>query len=108
MPSPPKQQATVEVQKREQELAQQKIQAQITVTQAQAQADAQIAAAKASAQATQLAGEAEAAAIKAKGDALRDNPSLIELTKAEKWDGKLPASMIPGTAMPFLEVGRPQ
>ncbi len=96
--------AEVEVQKREQELAQQKVQAEITVTQAQAQADARLAEAKAQAEAVRLAGEAEADAIRAKGAALRDNPLLVGLIQAERWDGRLPTTMPPGGTVPFLNL----
>ncbi|QNH71655.1 membrane protease family protein [Rhizobium phage V1VFA-S] len=78
--------------------------AAITVTQAQAQADSQLAVARAKAEAVRLNGEAEAAAIKAKSDALAQSPNLVELTKAERWDGKLPTSFIPGSATPFLNI----
>ncbi|MHB1087055.1 MAG: prohibitin family protein, partial [Minisyncoccota bacterium] len=94
--------AEVEVQKRTQELAQQKVQAEITVTQAQATADAVLAAAKAQADATRLAGEAEADAIRAKGSALLDNPALVSLITAERWDGSLPSTMPPDATVPFL------
>lgn len=97
--------AEVEVQKRTQELDQQRVQAQITVTMAQAEADARLAAAEADAQATRLAGEAEADAIRARGSALRDNPALVSLVTAEAWNGVLPQSMIPGSAVPFIDVG---
>lgn len=96
--------AEVEVQKRQQELAQQKVQAEITVTQAQAEADARVANATATAEATRLAGEAEADAIRAKGEALRQNPELIRLTQAERWNGVLPTTMIPGDTIPFIDV----
>lgn len=96
--------AEVEVQKREQELAQQRVQAEITVTQAQAEADAQVARATAQAQATILAGEAEAEAIRAKGEALRENPQLVDLITAEQWNGSLPNTFVPGSAVPFLNV----
>lgn len=110
-----KQQATVEVQTKEQELAKQKVDAQITVTQAQAKADSDLAVATNQAKAVQIQGEAQAAAIKAKGDAeagvikakadaLANNPLLIELTKAESWDGKLPVTMLPNGALPFIDV----
>nr|WP_295891518.1 prohibitin family protein [uncultured Devosia sp.] len=105
--------AEVEVQKRQQELAQQKVQAEITVTQAKAAADAQVAEAEARAKAVTLAGEAqanitrlagiaEADAIKAKGDALRANPELVSLITAENWNGELPTTMVPGGAVPFI------
>jgi regulator of protease activity HflC (stomatin/prohibitin superfamily) len=96
--------AEVEVQKLQQNAEREKVQAQITVTQAQARADAVRAEAEANAAATRLAGEAEADAIRAKGAALRDNPSLINLTAAEKWNGQLPSTMVPGSAVPFIGV----
>lgn len=96
--------AEVEVQKRTQELEQQRVQAQITVTQAQAAADARLAEARAQAEATRLAGEAEADAIRARGEALRDNPTLIALVTAENWDGVLPTTMVPGGTIPFLDL----
>ena len=97
--------AEVEVQRRSQELEQQRIQAQIVVTQAQGDADAMVAAATAQAEATRLAGDAEASAIRARGEALRDNPDLIALVTAENWDGVLPSTMLPGGAVPFISVG---
>jgi len=96
--------AEVEVQKIQQNAAREKVQAEITVTQAKARADAVRAEAEADATATRLAGEAEADAIRAKGAALRDNPELINLTAAEKWNGQLPTTMVPGSAVPFLGV----
>lgn len=97
--------AEVEVERRGQELEQERIQAQIVVTQAQGDADARVAQATAQAEATRLAGDAEASAIRAKGEALRDNPELIALTTAENWDGVLPTTMLPGGAVPFLDIG---
>jgi regulator of protease activity HflC (stomatin/prohibitin superfamily) len=96
--------AEVEVQKRTQELEQQRVQAQITVTQAQAEADSRLAQAEASAKATRLAGEAEADAIRARGAALRDNPALVARVTAEAWNGVLPSTMVPGSAVPFISV----
>lgn len=96
--------AEVEVQKIRQNAEREKVQAQITVTQANARADAVIAEAKANADAVRLAGNAEADAIKAKSAALQTNPSLIALTAAEKWNGQLPTTMIPGAAVPFIGV----
>jgi regulator of protease activity HflC (stomatin/prohibitin superfamily) len=96
--------AEVEVQKVKQNAEREKVQAEIAVIQAQAQADSQLAQAKAAAEATRLRGDAEAAAIRAKADALRDNAGLIALTQAERWDGKLPTTMIPGSTVPFMDV----
>lgn len=98
--------AEVEVQKVKQNAEREKVQAEIAVIQAQAQADSQLAQAKAAAEATRLRGDAEAAAIRAKADALRDNAGLIALTQAEKWDGKLPTTMIPGSTVPFMDMSQ--
>jgi regulator of protease activity HflC (stomatin/prohibitin superfamily) len=100
--------AEVEVQKVRQNAEREKVTAEITVIQAQANADAQLAQATASAEAIRIQGEAEADAIRAKAEALRGNEGLIQLTQAERWDGKLPTSMIPGSAVPFIDVGPQQ
>src|SRR5258706_4817069 len=60
--------------------------------------------AKATAFSKQAIGEAEAAAIKARGDALKANPELPSLVAAEKWNGVLPTQMVPGNAVPFLQL----
>lgn len=106
--------AEVEVAKLKQREASEEVAARITVIQAKAQADSTLAMQKATAEgvlvnahakaeATQLQGEAEAAAIKAKGDALSKNPSLVALTKAERWDGVLPKTMLPNASVPFID-----
>lgn len=95
--------AEVEVKTREQMLQTEQVQAQIRVTQAQAEADSKLAEAKADAEATRLRGEAEADAIKARAQALASNQNLVELTKAERWDGALPTTMLPNSALPFID-----
>lgn len=95
--------AEVEVQTQKQNLEKEKITAEIAVTKAQAQADATLAQAKAEAEAAILKGEAEAKAITAKTKALQANSALVELTKAEKWDGKLPATVLPNSTLPFID-----
>jgi regulator of protease activity HflC (stomatin/prohibitin superfamily) len=65
-------------------------------------ADARLAQATAEAKAIQLQGEAQATAIKAQADALKANPDLVNLRKAEKWDGKLPVNMYGSAPIPFL------
>ena len=107
--------AEVEVQKLQQNAEREKVQAQITVTQATAKANAIRAEAQANADATRLAGEArasnikitgeaEAAAIEARGKALGNNPNLVTLVQAERWNGVLPTTMVPGSAVPFVSV----
>ena len=95
-------QAEVLVQTEKQNLEKEKVNAEIALTQAQGQANSNLARARAEAEATRLKGEAEATAIKARAQALAQNQDLVELTKAERWDGKLPTTMIPNAAVPFL------
>jgi len=97
-------QAEVEVQKLRQNLEREKIQADIAVTQANGRAASVRAEADAKAYATVQTGNAEATAIKARGDALAQNSNIIALTQAERWDGKLPTTMLPGSSVPFLNV----
>jgi len=85
--------AQVEVQKREQQKQTAQIDADMLVIKAEADAKQ-----------TRLRGEAEAAAIRARSEAIASSPKLVELTLAEKWDGKLPTTMVPGQAVPFISV----
>ncbi|MDR2800941.1 MAG: prohibitin family protein [Desulfovibrio sp.] len=96
--------AEVEVAKVRQNLEREKLNAEMVRTKAQGAADARIMQARAEAEAIRLQGEAEAAAIKARADALAKNQELVMLIQAEKWDGKLPQTMVPSGALPFLQV----
>lgn len=98
--------AEVEVQRLRQNADREKVQAEITVTQANARANAVRAQAQAEADGIRLRGEAEATAIRARGAALGDNPSLVSLVQAEKWNGVLPTTMVPGAAVPMLTMSR--
>ena len=96
--------AEVEIQTKRQNLETERINAEITVTQAKAQADSNLARAQAEAEAIRVRGIAEADAIKARGEALKQNAELIALTQAEKWNGVLPTTMVPGGTVPFLNL----
>lgn len=96
--------AEVAVQTEQQHLAQEKVLAAIKVTQAQGRADSSLAQKKADAEGIRLVGEAEAKAIEAKSKALASNPLIVEWTKAEKWNGVLPTTMVPNGATPFVSV----
>lgn len=85
-------------------LAQVNQEAQQKVAQASAEAQAKKLQADADAYATEAAGKATANAIRERGAALRDNPDLVSLVAAEKWDGKLPVQMVPGSAVPFIDL----
>lgn len=73
------------------------------IAQAQAEAQKEIAAAQGVAQSRLINAEAEAKALKLRGDALRENPGLVQLNAIEKWDGKLPNVNGAG-AIPFISV----
>jgi regulator of protease activity HflC (stomatin/prohibitin superfamily) len=74
---------------------------------AEAQAVAAVTAAEADKKVRVLQADADAYAITARGDALKRNPALIDMTIAEKWDGKLPQQMVPGGALPFITLTKP-
>lgn len=60
--------------------------------------------ATAEAKAIELKGAAEAKAIRAKAAALKSNPLIVELTKAQSWDGKLPQTVLGEGGMPILDM----
>jgi regulator of protease activity HflC (stomatin/prohibitin superfamily) len=98
--------AEVEVQKLQQNAEREKVQAQIVVTKATAEANAIRQRAQAESEAITLRGNAEATAISARGKALGDNPHLVTLVQAEKWNGVLPVTMVPGGSVPMLALGK--
>jgi regulator of protease activity HflC (stomatin/prohibitin superfamily) len=97
--------AEVEVQTLTQNLAKEKVSAQITVTKATAEAESKLAVATAEAKGKVIVGEAEAKAIEAKGKALGLNPNYVAMITAEAWNGVLPVTMLPGGAVPMINLG---
>lgn len=95
------------IETREREAAQEKQVAERNRIKAQGEADATLTRATADAKAIQLRGEAEAAAIRAQAEALKQNTGLVELRKAEKWNGALPTQMLSGV-VPFMNFNAPQ
>ena len=95
--------AEVEVEKVRQTRERERVQAEILVIQAKAVADSNLAKAQAEADAIRLTGEATAKAIEMRGRALAQNSNLVDLVKAERWDGKLPATM-PGATVPMINL----
>ena len=73
------------------------------VTQAEAAAAERTLAADAEAYQIEVASMARADAIRREAEALKDNPTLIQLRIAEKWDGKLP-QFSGGNVIPFLNL----
>lgn len=96
--------AEVEVTRLRQNLEREKVQADIVREQAEAQRDRSISEAEGVAEAIRLKGAAEANAIELRGEALRKNPELVALIAAERWNGTLPATMVPGSAVPFVNL----
>ncbi len=80
------------------------INAEIQVVKAKAQADAQREAFQAEADGIRLRGDAEAAAIHARAQALAANTNLVSLIAVEKWNGSLPTTQVPGSALPFIGI----
>lgn len=86
-------QATQMAEQRRNEVEQAKAEAEKARQTAQGEADAKL-----------LIARAEAESIRIRGEALRDNPALVELNAVDKWDGKLPVTMMGGDAVPFIRV----
>lgn len=105
---PKEMQAGIDAKLRATQLAQQRENELATAT---AEAAKKVAEAKGNAESTLLNAQAEAESIRIKANALRSNPELVELVKAEaqkaaveKWNGELPSTMVPGSAVPFINV----
>lgn len=98
--------AKADIERSKSELLRVEQEAQQKVKQAEAEAQAKKLQADADAYATQAAGKATAEAIRERGAALRDNPQLVDLVAAERWNGVLPSSMIPGGTVPFISLNQ--
>lgn len=98
--------AQAQVVKARQELEKIKVDAQQKVAQAEADATATRTRADAESYAKEVNGKAEAVAIKARADALAANAELVDLMAVEKWNGTLPATMVPNSVVPFLNMAQ--
>lgn len=85
--------AEVEVLRIKQQWEQEKLKADIVKTQADAVAYQ-----------VEVKGKAEAMAIDLVGQALAKNPKYVEKIQAERWDGKLPTTMVPNATVPFMSI----
>lgn len=83
--------ATQKSEQRRNEIAQTEAEAEKARAAAQGEADAKLALAK-----------AEAEAIRIKGEAIRNNPNVIQLNAIDRWDGKLP--VYSGEATPLISL----
>lgn len=73
------------------------------VEQAKAEADKRIESARGERESQILIAQGEAEAIRIKGDALRKNPELLQLSAIEQWDGVLPRITSDGV-VPFINI----
>ena len=96
--------ARADVEKAKAELERVQLESQQKVKIAEAESEAVKKRADAQAYAILKTEEANAAAIRLRGEALRENSEIVRLTVAEKWDGKLPSTMVPGSGLPFIDV----
>lgn len=78
---------------RENEIAQTKAEALKAIEQARGEAES-----------ITLRAKAEADAIALRGDALRQNPEVLQLEAINKWNGTLPQYMTSGSSTPFVQV----
>jgi regulator of protease activity HflC (stomatin/prohibitin superfamily) len=77
-----------------QKVAEARGQAEATVLAAEAAKRQQILQAEGQAEATRVTALAQAEAIAKRGEALRANPQIVDLVRAERWDGRLPTTAI--------------
>lgn len=98
--------AEVQVQTLRQNWEREKVSADILRTQANGKADALRASGQAEADRIKFIGTAEAFAIEARSKALGQNANLVTLMQAEKWNGVLPHTMVPGSALPMINLGK--
>ncbi len=85
-------------------LERQRLEALRAVNTADAKSQGIIKVATAEAEAIRLKGLAEAEAIEAKAVALKNNPLIVSLTEAQRWNGKLPTTMLGDGAMPIMDI----
>ena len=99
-----------EVETARNELQKVQIEPQKQVAQAEAENKAIKLQADAEAYRITVQAKAEADAIRLKGDALRSNRELVDLTIAEKWDGSVPQTVVASgngsSVVPLLNIGK--
>lgn len=89
----------------EQKVVTARAEAEAQIARAQAQKQSQILAAEGEARSIELRTAAEAQGIRVRGDALRDNQRVIELTLAQRWSGQPPQTILGDrAAAPFFNI----
>lgn len=72
------------------------------IREATAAANKKIEDARGDAESTRLRAEAEAKNLEVVGAALKRNPEIIRLREIDKWNGALPTTMLPNSAIPIV------
>ena len=70
------------------------------------QKEVELAKAEADRMRVEAQGVADSVRIKAQAVAAQGGQEYIQLKAIEKWDGKLPQTMVPGSTTPFVHVGK--
>lgn len=99
------QESNVEYQKQQRLLEAKRIEVQRSELEAEMNAKIKRMNAAAEADRVRALAQAEADAIRLKGEMLEKNPNIIHLNAVDKWNGQLPVQMIPGSTVPFINVG---
>ena len=99
------QESNVEYQKQQRLLEAKRIEVQRSELEAEMNAKIKRMNAAAEADRVRALAQAEADAIRLKGEMLEKNPNIIHLNAIDKWNGQLPVQMIPGSTVPFINVG---
>ena len=105
--------AKARVDQQEQEKRQAEVSAEQAVVEAKGRANALVASADgdgqarrihadADAYAVRIAGVAAASALKAQNEALNNNPNLVSMQWAQRWNGQLPTSMFGSSPVPLV------
>jgi regulator of protease activity HflC (stomatin/prohibitin superfamily) len=84
--------------------SQRALQRENEVSQRRAEAQMEIERARGVAESVRIQALAEAESINIRGEALRKNPEMLQLESIQKWDGKLPQTMIPNSTTPFVNL----
>ena len=99
------QESNVEYQKQQRLLEAKRIEVQRSELEAEMNAKIKRMNAAAEADRVRALAQAEADAIRMKGEMLEKNPNIVHLNAIDKWNGQLPVQMIPGSTVPFINVG---
>lgn len=95
--------AKTDLTKRETQEQTARVSKRITILDAEAQSEKTKVTADAEAYALFQKAKAEAEGIKMKQEALKQSPLLIELVKAQQWDGRLPQNIFAGAPIPYFD-----